>query len=239
MDAVNTVARKHGLKVIEDAAEVHGALFKGRKCGTLSDVSCFSFYANKIITTGEGGMVLTDDDALALRLSKLRDLCHSDRTRFIHEDLGYNYRMTNIQAAVGLGELRNIDRYIRRKIAIAARYTRTLEKIPGIRPPVTLAGARNVFWMYAVLIDEDQFGLSKDGFRKALAERGIDTRDFFYAPHLQPAITRKYPDTPVFRNTEFVSNHGCYLPSGLALTDKEIDRVLAAIREIHESHARA
>lgn len=238
MDTINAIARKHGLKVIEDAAEVHGALYKGRKCGSMSDISCFSFYANKIITTGEGGMVMTDDDLLAAKLRKLRDLCHSDEKRFIHDDLGYNYRMTNIQAAIGLGELTNITRYIRKKIRIANRYTTALKKIPGLRPPVTLPGMRNVFWMYGVLVDQNKFGMSKDGFRKALADRGIETRDFFYPPHVQPAILRKYPDTPVFPNADFLAKNGCYLPSGLALTDREIDRVLETVSSLRKAHGR-
>jgi len=235
MDTIREIAKKHRLAVVEDAAEAHGALYKGRKCGTMSDLSCFSFYANKIVTTGEGGMILTNDGRLADRLRALRDLCHSPQKRFIHNDLGYNYRMTNIQAAIGLGELENIGRYIKRKIQIATRYTKKLLKIPGIRTPVTRPNTRNVFWMYGILIASETFGMDKNKFRSALAERGIDTRDFFYPPHLQPAITRAYPDTSVFPNTVFAAENGCYLPSGLALTDPEIDFVCKTIQSLYKA----
>ncbi|HNV86974.1 MAG TPA: DegT/DnrJ/EryC1/StrS family aminotransferase, partial [Candidatus Omnitrophota bacterium] len=232
MDSLRGIAKKYGLAVIEDAAEAHGALYQGKKCGTLSDIACFSFYANKIITTGEGGMVLTDDDRLAERSRAFRDLCHSPRKRFIHDEVGYNYRMTNIQAAIGLGELKNISRYIKRKIQIAGRYTKQLSKIPGIRPPVTRPNVRNVFWMYGILVDSKTFGMTKDEFRSSLANRGVDTRDFFYPPHLQPAITRAYPDTPVFPNAVFAAKNGCYLPSGLAIRDREIDFVCETIASL-------
>jgi perosamine synthetase len=232
MDAIREIAKRRGLRVIEDAAEAHGALYRGHLCGSMSDISCFSFYANKVVTTGEGGMALTQDDALARRLRKFRDLCHSDEKRFIHEDLGYNYRLTNVQAAIGLGELENIDRYVARKRAIAARYDAGLRHVPGIRTPITRPHARSVFWMYGILVDEKAYGRSKDGLRRALAERSIETRDFFYPPEDQPALTRRLGDVGCHPHAAYLAKTGCYLPSGLAITDEEIDRVAEAVRDL-------
>ncbi len=233
MDSILNIASRHGLFVVEDAAEAHGGTYKGRKCGSMSDISCFSFYANKIITTGEGGMVLTDKDHLAEKLRKIRDLYHSDRKRFIHEDIGYNYRFTNIQAALGLGELENISNYITKKISMAKRYTENLKTITGIRTPVTLPHIKNVYWMYVILIDKEKFGVTKDALRSALHEHNIDTRDLFYPPNKQPVLTKRYSSLGSFPNTEYVARNGCYLPSGLAITEEQIDHVCQVIKSIH------
>jgi perosamine synthetase len=235
MDAVAAVASRHRLRIIEDAAEAHGGRYRGRSCGTLGDASCFSFYANKIITTGEGGMVLTDDDGLADRARRLRDLCHSPGKRFVHDAVGFNYRMTSLQAAVGCGELIHIEQYLARKQAMAARYTAGLSDVPGLRLPVTRPDVRNVFWMYTVLVDEAGFGMSKDAFRASLRERGIDTRDVFYSPSDQPALVDRLGPLGPFPVADQVARTGCYLPSGLALTDGEIDRVIETIRALRRA----
>jgi perosamine synthetase len=232
MDAVNAVARRHGLAVVEDAAEAHGATYHGRSCGALGDVACFSFYANKIVTTGEGGMVLTSDKGLARRVRKLRDPCHSDERRFIHDDIGFNYRMTNVQAAIGCGELENLDHYVARKQAMAARYEAGLRALRGVRTPRTLPHVRNVFWMYAILVDEAQYGRSKDELRALLREDGIDTRDLFYPPGEQPVLRRRGLVRGPFPRAELAARSGCYLPSGLAITDAEIDHVVEALHRL-------
>lgn len=224
MDPIIEIAKKHGLYVIEDAAEVHGAEYKGRKCGTMSDIACFSFYGNKNITTGEGGMVLTNNDELAERARSYKDLCHSEK-RFIHNEVGYNYRMTNLQAAIGAGEILHIEERIAKKQWMANEYAKQLSDLPGLRLPITKPNVKNVYWMYAVLVDEDTFGMSKDEIRAALNNKGIDTRDFFYAPNDQPAITNKYGNVGSFPNTEYIAQHGFYLPSGLALTQEQINYV--------------
>ena len=237
MDPVLTTAKKLGLKVIEDAAEAHGAEYKGRLTGTMSDIACFSFYANKIVTTGEGGMLVTDNAALAHAARKYMDLYHSDAKRFIHEKLGFNFRLTNLQAAVGVGELANIKRYLAKKIRMAKKYANGLKNIPGIPLPPRRPWAKNVYWMYAIRVDPAKFGLTKDELRIQLKDRGIDSRDFFYPPDSQPVLAElgvKLGSYPVCR---LVSETGLYLPSGLAITDAQIAQVCQAIREVHK-HAR-
>ncbi len=167
MDPIMVIAEKHGLSVIEDAAEVHGATYKNRKCGSIGHINCFSFYGNKVITTGEGGMVVTDDDQLAAKARMLKDLAHSPGKRFWHEELGYNYRMTNLQAACGLGQMEHIDEFVTKKQWMAAEYGKRLKGIEGLRLPVTKDWAGNVYWMYAVLV-EDSFPMTKDAFRAKL-----------------------------------------------------------------------
>lgn len=232
MDRVRAFASAHGLCVIEDAAEAHGATFEGERAGSLGDVGCFSFYANKIITTGEGGMLVTSNPELAARARAFRDLCHSPERRFIHTEVGYNYRITNVQAAIGLGELSCIDDYLARKRRMAARYERGLSDVAGLALPGTKAGVENVYWMYAILVDQARFGISKGEFRTRLKARGIDTRDLFYSPADQPALTQRFGRLGPFPNTERFAASGCYLPSGLALTDDDIDYVIEQVRSV-------
>lgn len=176
-------------------------------------------------------MILTNRQDLAEKARALRDLCHSSK-RFIHNGLGYNYRLTNLQAAVGLGELENIDFYIEKKIRMANRYSEQLKNIPGIRIPQTLPHVRNVFWMYAILIDPGQFGINKDRLRSELLRDGIDTRDLFYSPEDQPVLQQRCESLGHYPNATYAAQNGCYLPSGLALTDPQIDQVAAAIKRV-------
>ncbi len=234
MDEIMRLAKKYSIAVIEDAAEAHGGTYKGKKCGSIGDVGCFSFYANKIITTGEGGMVTTNNDEIASEARKLKDLYHSPRKRFIHEKIGFNYRMTNLQAALGCGELKNLPKYIAIKKRMAQLYDEGLTGIKGIKTPITKKDVSNVYWMYAIRINKDIFGISKDELRMRLLQKGIDTRDFFYPPEDQPildAIIRgeKFP------NAKILAEEGLYLPSGLALTSKQIKYVIKMIYEIKQS----
>lgn len=231
MDPILELARRHHLSVIEDAAEAHGARYRGRLCGALGRINAFSFYGNKIITTGEGGMVVTDDDALAARVRCLKDLAHSPSRRFWHEELGFNYRMTNLQAALGVGQLARIGEFLAKKRWMADEYARQLRGIPGLRLPVTKAWAENVHWMYAVLLD-GRFPLSRDAFREALRERDVDTRDFFSSSAQQPVVRRLIHSQGPFPVSECIAAHGLYLPSGLALTAEQIHYVCDAIRAI-------
>lgn len=238
MDEINKMAAHHKLFVIEDAAEAHGGLYRGKKCGALSDISCFSLYANKMITAGEGGIICTNQDLFAAKLRKLRDLHHSDERRFIHDGLGYNYRITNVQSAIALGELENIDQYIAKKEWMAEQYTKRLSKLEGIRTPITRPYVKNVYWMYTILIDEKKFSISKDKLRGLLKESKIDTRDLFYPPEMQPVLTQKYPGMGTFPNAVYAAAHGCYLPSGLAITKEQIDHVADVIEQIYRrSHS--
>ncbi len=228
MTSILKIARKHKLYVVEDAAEAHGAEYKGKKCGSFGYINCFSFYGNKIITTGEGGMLVTNDEALADKARKFRDLHHSTK-RFIHDGIGYNYRMTNLQAALGCGQLKHIEKYISKKAHMADLYAGLLKNIPGITTPTTKPYAKNVFWMYAILVDEKKFGLSRGELRAKLKGQGIDTRDFFYPPSSQPVLVKYLSKRDKFPQTEYIVQHGLYLPSGLAITDTQIKRVAQAL----------
>lgn len=233
MEPILRLAKKHRLFVVEDAAEAHGAEYKGRVCGSLGDVGCFSFYANKIITTGEGGMVVTNNKRLAEKARLLKDLAHSPRKRFLHTDLAYNYRMTNMQAAVGLAQFGKIKALLEKKRRIASLYNRYLKEVKGLRLPFEEKWAKSVYWMYAVLV-EDDFGLSRDRLRVKLLKEGIETRSFFVPMHRQPvmrklAVVDKRKRYPV---ADYISERGLYLPSGLALKEKDILYVCRKIKEI-------
>jgi perosamine synthetase len=231
MDRVMEIAEKYGLTVIEDAAEAHGGECKGRKCGSMGDINCFSFYGNKIITTGEGGMIVTDDDGLEDSARRLKDLAHVPGHRFTHDAVGYNYRMTNLQAALGLGQLKHIDAFLKTKEWMAKEYAKRLSVIKGIRLPITKPYAKNVYWMYAIVLDED-FPMNRSEFRRQLAEKGIDTRDFFLSSARQPIIEKLLGPSKGFPVSEWAATRGLYLPSGLALTQEQIEYVCDQITEI-------
>jgi len=231
MDPLLKIAKKHGLVVIEDAAEVHGAEYKGRKCGGMGDISVFSFYANKLITTGEGGMVLTQSDDLAQKARSLRNLCFQKKQRFLHETLGNNFRMTNIQAALGVAQLERIEDIVKRKRTIAHSYTEQLKDIFSIKLPAESSWAKNVYWVYGIVLDE-KTGMNAEPFARRLAERGIDTRPFFLGMHEQPAFHKM----GLFLNerylvAEHLSRQGLYLPTGLSIKESEIDQVCSAVKE--------
>lgn len=233
MDKLLGISQRYNLFVIEDAAEAHGAKYKGKKCGSFGNFGCFSFYGNKIITTGEGGMVVTNDDYLAEEARRMKDFYFSKEKRFIHEKIGFNYRMTNLQAALGCGNLLHVEEYIFKKQHMANLYAHLLAKIPGLTLPKTKSEVTNVYWMYAVLVDPNKFGISKDELRIKLKRKGIDTRDFFYPPKDQPILKNYLNKEDSFPNTEFIAERGLYLPSGLAITDKQIKAVADAIKDIY------
>jgi perosamine synthetase len=237
MDELMNIARRHKLFVIEDAAEAHGALYKNRKTGSIGDISAFSFYANKIVTTGEGGMVVTNKIKLFRKAQLLKNLAHSPTKRFVHDRIGYNFRMTNIQAALGLAQLEEVDRYIKIKLYMAKRYTLGLSDIPYLELPVQDAYARSVYWMYAIRVTPDS-PIPKQKIMESLKnDYGIDTRDFFYPLSSQPIavklnIRRPYP-CPVAAD---LSRRGFYLPSGLAITNDQIDQVVKALHLIFQKN---
>lgn len=238
MDPIIKLSKKYGIFIVEDAAEAHGARYKNKRCGSMGDINCFSFYANKIITTGEGGMVITDNKRLADRARLLKDLSHSPGQRFLHMDLAYNYRMTNMQAAIGLAQTEKANKLIDRKRRIAGLYYENLKDIEGLRLPLEEKWAKSVYWMYSVLVKED-FGLTRDEFKAELLKEGIETRSFFIPMHRQPVIQKmglidkkkKYPVS------DYISDHGIYLPTGLALKDKDVLFVCEAIRKMQKRHA--
>jgi perosamine synthetase len=231
MDALADIAARHGLAVIEDCAESHGATVRGRVTGAIGDMGCFSFYANKIITTGEGGMVTTSDDRLADRLRLLRNLAFG-KLRFFHEEAGFNFRMTGFQAAFGRAQLRKVDFIIEQKRRVAHTYTTLLADVPGIKTAVELEWARNVYWMYAVEIGPE-FPLSRDELMARLSEAGIESRTFFCPMNLQPFLQR----LPGFRAlscpvAERLWDTGLYLPCAITLSDEEIGTVVDEIRAL-------
>jgi perosamine synthetase len=235
MDPLLELADRRGLWVVEDAAEAHGARYKGRPAGSLGRAASFSFYANKIVTTGEGGMVTTNDEELARLGRRLRDHAFSDERHFWHKYLGFNYRMTNLQAAVGLAQTERLEEFVEIRRVNAARYTRRLARVPGLTLPVERPWARNVYWMYGVLV-EDAFGISRDELRRRLARRGIETRTFFIPIHVQPIYYELYKGLryPV---AEELCRRGLYLPSGATLTEAEIAYICDAVREAREENA--
>lgn len=231
MDLISEIGKKHNIPIIEDAAQAHGAELNNRKCGSLGLISCFSFYANKLIATGEGGMIVTDDPILASKARRFRDLHHSEKKRFVHDGLGFNYRMTNIQAGIGLGELKNIEKYLRKKEKMAALYERELRNVPGLKLPKKVGAVRHSYWMYAIVVDEKKFGMDRNKLRATLLQKGIDTRDFFYPPEDQPVL-RSVVGNEIFPNAKYLGENGLYLPSGLAITPEEIKYVTETIREV-------
>jgi len=226
MDAINALAKKHGMIVIEDAAEAHGAEYRGQRTGSLGRAAAFSFYGNKVVTTGEGGMITTDDDGLAERAISLRDHGMSRERRYWHPVIGYNYRLTNMQAALGVAQMERIDEMLARKRAIAALYSELLGGTPGVGLPVEEPWARNIYWMYSILVSGD-FGISRDELMVRLKARQIDTRPFFNPIHLMPPYATGQ-SLPV---AERLARQGLSLPSSTALTDADVQRIASAIRQ--------
>ncbi len=233
MDEIDALAQKNGLKVIEDAAQAHGAQYKEKSCGSMGDVAAFSFYANKIVTTGEGGMVTCSDSGVAERARAYRNLAFRPEQRFYHTESGYNFRMTNLQAAVGLAQLERMDEFVEIKRRNATAYTIGLQDLTGLLLPVEKSWARNVYWMYGLVLDE-QSGWTAQAFAQELLKRGIMTRPFFLGMHEQPVLRQAgcLEVGVAFPVTERLARQGLYLPSGMTLTSSQIDRVCATVREL-------
>jgi perosamine synthetase len=241
MDPLMDLSDQYGLAIIEDAAEVHGAEYLSgrntsspswRRCGSFGTMSSFSFYANKLITTGEGGMVLTDDQQLAEKARSLRNLCFQPSRRFYHEELGFNFRLTNLQAAMGLAQLERIDEILARKRWIGREYTRRLQDIKGLQLPAEAPWARNVYWMYGLVLSDER-EMSAEHLARRLEEYGVETRPFFLGMHEQPAFHKR----GLFLNEHYavaerIARRGLYLPSGLALTENQMAKVCDAMHEV-------
>lgn len=230
MDPLMALARERGIVVIEDAAEAHGADYKGRPAGSLGDAAGFSFYGNKIITTGEGGMITTNNREMARLAWNLRDHAFSTERHFWHKYVGFNYRMTNLQAAVGLAQVEQLDRFVAARRRNAAEYTARLTGIPGITTPPEAEWAKNVYWMYGILVDAQAYGMSRDELRRVLADNGVETRTFFIPMHCQPVYWEEFKGEryPV---AERLCRDGFYLPSASSLTLDELEYVTEIIRE--------
>jgi perosamine synthetase len=236
MDPLVGLAEKHGLFVLEDAAEAHGAEYKGRRAGGLGHAGSFSFYANKIITTGEGGMITTNNAKFAALCQNMRDHAFSEERHFWHKFVGFNYRMTNLQASVGVAQTEKLNDFVEARRRNAALYTHLLKEIPGIVTPPEAGWAKNVFWMYSILV-EDEFGLSRDQVRAYLARYGIETRTFFIPMHLQPIYYNQFKGQryPV---AEMLCQRGFYLPSASSLTERQVRFIADIVRQAHEEAVR-
>ncbi len=235
MDRIRAVTEPRGIPLVEDAAQAHGALYHGKPAGSMSAFGAFSFYANKIVTCGEGGMVVTSDDRLAENARALRDQGYDPARRkfLVHDRIGFNYRLTNLQAAVGLAQTRRMDEFVTHHREVAALYNSLLEDVPGILRPPELPGIRNVYWMYTIQVDATRYGRSRDQLLLDLEQQGIETRSSFVPIHRQPAYGGQY-DGERFPVAEKLGREGLNLPSGNATTPDEVRRVAAAIVRLRE-----
>lgn len=228
MDPILDIAERHGLVVLEDAAEAHGATYKGRTVGSIGRFGCFSFYGNKILTTGEGGMVVTNDGTHAEKARILRDHGMQPDRRYWHPYVGFNYRMTNLQAALGCAQLERIEEILACKRRIRDWYAKRLGDITSLAFPPENGWSRSVFWMYSVLVDEEKTGLSRDKLIAEMEEHGIEVRPFFCPLHIMPP----YQTGERLPIAEYLAKTGLNLPSYVGLTENEVDRVCKVIRKI-------
>ena len=233
MDPLMNMARQYGIKVIEDAAQAIGQTYKGIPCGSFGDVSVFSFYPNKHITTGEGGMIVTDDESLADKCAGYRNLCFKKEERFVHDELGWNYRLTNIQAALGLAQLETLDKHLEKKKEIGKQYTEQLASIEKFQLPLIGTDyCENLFWVFGLVIKDEGLVNAKNVMAK-LARDGIGTRPFFYPLNLQPAlITYNSVNANEYKNALKLYQKGFYLPSGLNINKREINYISKILHAI-------
>jgi perosamine synthetase len=233
VDPIINLAKKYRLAIIEDAAEQQGQTYKGKKVGSFGDVSVYSFYANKHITSGEGGMILTDNEEIAKKCRSLRNLCFVPERRFIHYELGYNFRLTNLQAAVGLAQLEQLEITNKKKRLMGKKYTEMLKDIPVLRLPIAKTDfAENIYWVYGMVIDGQVPFSAKEAMRR-LAGEGIDCRPFFYPMHLQPVFQKMgLFKGELYPMSEMLAERGFYIPSGVALTEREMTQVSEAVHKI-------
>lgn len=226
---IKKIAEKYNLLIIEDAAEAQGSKINSKLCGSLGDVSTFSFYANKLITTGEGGMVLTDDYSTYNRMKSYKNLSFIDNDRFHHEELGFNYRMTNIQAAIGLGQIEKIEEIIHFKRKIGDLYKKKLSEIPNLRFHREHENSFLVYWMYCIQLTKNN--LNAKIVMAQLEKEGIGCRPFFKGLHLQPALKNLAISKGSFKNTEDAYNYGFYLPSGMQMNEEKVNYVVSVLKK--------
>jgi len=233
MDPILALAKKHGLFIIEDTSEVIGLTYFGKPCGSFGEISTFSFYPNKHITTGEGGMIATDNDQLADECRSLRNLCFQPKKRFVHERLGWNLRMTNLQAAVGVAQLERLDEFVERKRAMGRRYNELLAGMPGVQLPLAKTdAAENIYWVYSLVLSDSK-GINAEEAMQQLATKGIGCRPFFCPMHQQPVLRELgLFEGETYPVAERLYQQGFYIPSGMALTDEKIELVAKAIWEV-------
>ena len=232
MDKILKICKKKKIFIIEDAAEVLGLNYKNKRCGSFGDISTFSFYANKQVTTGEGGMISVNSLQLYKKCCSLRNLCFGRSNRFDHDDLGWNYRMTNIQAALGLSQLKNIKYIVNKKMNIGRCYFQKLKNNKNLQilPPSNLF-AKNIYWVVGIVIKKKKIIASK--LTKKLAKYGIQTRPFFWPMHEQTIFKKMNMfRNKKFPNSSYISRYGIYLPSYIKLKKKDIDYISSVISKI-------
>jgi len=240
MEPIWELANKYNLKIIEDSAEAHGAEYNNKKCGSLGDIAAFSFYANKIATTGEGGMVVTNSDKLAKKCRYYKNLCFTLKgaRNYQHDHIGFNYRMSNLHAAIGLAQVEKLDKYKELRRKINQSYRRNLKDVPGLKLQTEKDYAKNVYWMNGLIVDEKKFGITRDELVVELKKEGIDTRLFFTGMHRQKSLLEYGCNcNGNYENTEWLSKSGLYLPSASSLRVEEIVFICNKIKEIHKKNA--
>jgi perosamine synthetase len=234
MKPILDLASEYTLKIIEDAAEAQGAEYLGKRAGSLGDIAAFSFFANKIATTGEGGMVVTDNDSLAERCRYYKNLCFpltGDRD-YVHENIGFNYRMPNLLAALGLAQVEKLSTYVEMRRHNHSLYAKHLVGVPGVTLQLEKEWAKNVYWMNGIVVDRQEFGISRDELMDELKLRGVETRKFFTGMHRQPSL-RKYgcDCSAAYPVSVRLSGNALYLPSGSGLCEEDIMFVCETIKE--------
>ena len=235
LDPILKIAKDYDLSIIEDCAESHGAMYKDKMVGSFGDISCFSFYGNKIITTGEGGMCLTNNQDLADKMEMLRDHGMKPESRYWHNEVGFNYRMTNLQAAIGVAQVNKISRLIENRNKIAKLYNEGLKDIDGIILQPELHWAKSVLWLYSILVENKNKRFSRDSLAEELLKNGIDNRRFFYPAHVMPPY-KKFAEGRVFPVSEMLSQTGMNLPSSANLTGEEVTYIAETVRKLIRSN---
>ena len=233
MNPVLALAEKYGLQIIEDAAEMHGQNYCDKPCGSFGTISTFSFYPNKHITTGEGGMIVTDNQLLAQRCLSLRNLCFQPQQRFVHYELGWNFRMTNLQAALGIAQLERLDEFVARKRNIGQQDTELLTDLSCVQLPLTQTNyANNIYWVYGIVLKDEVDFDAKEAMRR-LGELKIGTRPFFWGMHEQPVFQKMGLFLgESYLVAEKIARRGFYIPSGMALSDEQIKKVAKTLYEL-------
>ena len=234
MDPILKIAKKYNLKIIEDCAEAHGVEYKGRKVGSIGDIGAFSFYANKTFTCGEGGMVVTNSKKLAEKAKSLKNLSYGKVNRFLHDDIGFNYRLPNISAAIGLGQLLQRDKIFSEKQRIYNRYKKNLKNIKGLNIPLIKNWTtKYIMWVFNIYLD-DKFPISRDDLVKKLEKEKIETRNAFVPINKQKILIKKYDlfNENECPNANYIMDNGLYLPSGNTITNSEIDFICNKIKKI-------
>ena len=234
IDLLKKICKKKKIFIIEDAAEALGQKIFKKNCGSFGDISTFSFYANKQITTGEGGMITTNNKVIYQKMLSLRNLSFGKKNRFNHDDIGWNYRMTNIQATLGLSQLKRIKKIVKNRHSVGLQYYEKLKKNKNIFiPEPKKYFAKNIYWVVAVLIINKKIKLDAKKVMLKLNKLGIGTRPFFWPMHKQKILKNlKMYNSPKFTNSEFISKYGFYLPSGLSLKASEIEYICKKVNLI-------